>query len=153
MTITYQAESFTAVMPEIRARVAAHWQEFASDRDAFGMDVDWDLYQALEKSLKLYVITARRDVDLVGYFGCIVSSHPHRKGVVTATSSFLYADGDPIRGLIIRGMIKESIRILNDVGVRYYRFASKNQPIVGQMLEKLGFSPIETVYSMARGEP
>ncbi|HZP77530.1 MAG TPA: hypothetical protein VFB45_15405 [Pseudolabrys sp.] len=148
MSVNYQAEPFADLMPELRARVAAHWQEFASDRDAFGMDVDWDLYLGLAKAGKLYVITARRGAVLVGYFGAIVGTDPHRKGVSTAFSRFLYADKDPIRGLIVRGMIRESVRFFKAMGVRYYKYASKNQPIIDRILAEIGFVPIETVHSM-----
>lgn len=149
MTLTYQAEDFIAIRPEIEGYVAAHWQEFASDRDAFGMDVDWALYESLCRSGKLHVITARRGAELVGYFGCIVGTHPHRKGVKTANASFLYVAPDPIRGLIIRSLFEKSISVFNKMGVRYYKYGSKNQAIIGKMLEKIGFNLVETVYSMA----
>lgn len=153
MTLTYQPEDFVAIRPEIERYVAAHWAEFASDRDAFGMDVDWGLYESLCRSGKLAVITARRDRALVGYFGCVVSTHPHRKGVKTANASFLYVAPDPIRGLIVRSIFEESIKYCNSLGVKYYKFGSKNQPIIGKMLEKIGFKAVETVYSMVVSEP
>lgn len=150
--ISYQVEPFKALRPELERYVDAHWQEFASDRDAFGMDVDWELYEQLAGLGRLHVTTARRDGKLIGYFGCIVGTHPHRRGVLTANSSFLYVAPDPIRGLIIRALFVESIKYFNGLGVKYYKFSSKNQHIIGQMLEKIGFKSVETVYSMAISE-
>ncbi len=152
MTVTYQAEKFTAIRPEIEPHVAAHWQFAASNQEDFGMDVDWALYESLCRSGKLHVITARRGSDLIGYFGCLVGTHPHRKGVLTATSVFLYVAPDPIRGLIMRGVLVESLRYFSGLGVKLYSYRSKNSHNIGKLLEKIGFKPIETVYSMVAPE-
>lgn len=148
MTITYQVEKFTAIQPEIEPHVDAHWNEFASDKDAFGMDVDWALYESLCRGEKLHVITARRDGVLIGYFGVILTTHPHRRTVLSANSTFLYAAPGPIRGLIIRGLVTESIKYFNNLGVQLYNYRSKNTHNIGKILEKMGFKAIETVYSM-----
>jgi hypothetical protein len=153
MSIAYAVEKFTAVRPEIEPHVDAHWNEFASNKGDAAMDVDWALYESLCRSGKLHVFTARRDGRLVGYFGCILSTHPHRRTVLTASSSFLYVAQDPIRGLIIRGLIAISINCFNTMGVKLYHYRSKNSHNIGQILEKMGFNTIETVYSMASEQP
>ncbi len=151
--ITYQAEKFTAIRSEIEPHIAAHWQFAASNQEDFGMEVDWGFYEALCRAGRLHVITARRAGALIGYFGCVVTTHPHRKSVLTASSAFLYVAPDPIRGLIMRGVLAESLKYFNGLGVKLYSYRSKNTHNIGKLLEKMGFKPVETVYSLAASEP
>jgi hypothetical protein len=67
MSITYQVEKPSVVLPEMVPFFAAHWQEIAMNRDRVPLDVDYDKYLALGEAGRLHVVTVREDGKLVGY--------------------------------------------------------------------------------------
>jgi hypothetical protein len=148
---TYQQEPFEDLIPEIEALVPAHWEEFASHQEAFGRDVDWGMYRALACAGTLVVVTARQ-ASLVGYIGWAIGGHPHRKTVMTGQTRFMYAVDHPMRGLWIRGMIRESVRVLEARGVRLLRGGSKLSANAGPIWENLGFTAEEIIYSKVAQE-
>ena len=146
--ITYQIERFTEGLLEGRVLSAAHWKEFGNRQDIREFDVDYPKYLSIDAQGRLLSATARRGDMMVGYLVMVVCPDPHASGGKMAESAFYYTIPHPMRGLILRGMIRCIVRHLLDNGVRYIRFRHRLKQTAQPILENLGFVLDELSYSL-----
>ena len=78
MTITLQAEPFSAALPDIGPLIDAHWEEVGSFKDRFRRQIDIPAYVELERQSRLLTVTARSDGVLFGYFVGVTGRDLHR---------------------------------------------------------------------------
>jgi len=146
--ITYQIERFSEGLLEGRALADKHWQEFGNRQDIREFDLDYTKYLALDAAGRLLTCTARRDGDIVGYLVFLVMQDTHASGGKLAESAFYYTVPHPMRGLILRGMIRYAVRHLLDNRVNYIRFRHRLKQTARPILENLGFVLDELSYSL-----
>jgi len=141
-------EKFSECLLEGRTLAAAHWKEFGNRQDIRDFDMDYNKYLAAELQGKLMMSTARRGDMMVGYLAMFVIQDTHASAGKMAESAFFYTSPHPMRGIILRGMIRCAVRYLLDNGVNYIRFRHRLKQTARPILENLGFVMDELSYSL-----
>jgi len=72
----------------------AHWTEVARKKHLMVLDPDWDRYELLEATGKLFGLAVYHDDTLVGYSLNIIDRHLHYAGLVVAQNDIVYVDPD-----------------------------------------------------------
>ena len=106
--IEYQREKLKTFIRDVHSLAQEHFKEtWAFEKKSRG--VNWGLFQKLEESDALYIVTAREYEKLIGYFSVVVAPSLHSKGVVQAESTSIYTDSiyrkEGVGGKLIRTMI------------------------------------------------
>lgn len=146
--ITYEIVRFQDILVEGSRHAEAHWKEFGLHQDIRTFGMDYSKYLAASASGKLLSCVARKDGVMAGYLMMFVVPDTHAKGSHMAESAFYYTVPHPMRGLVLRGMIRTTVRHLLDKGVRYIRFRHRLQQTARPILENLGFELDELSYSL-----
>lgn len=107
---------------------------------------NWPLYEAMEKSGQLLVLTARDAGALIGFAIYVVTEHPHHRGWQIAECDTI-AVAHTARGQGIgRTLLEAALGILKNLGVKTvaqrYRTCYNTTPLFSE----LGFTCAEHVY-------
>ena len=146
--LSYRIERFQNWLMEGRALADAHWLEFGSRQDIRAFSMDYTKYLALDAGGKLLSCVARRDGRIVGYLVMFVIPDTHASAGKMAESAFFYTVPTPMRGIVLRGMIRFAVRKLLDDGVKYIRFRHRLRQTAQPILENMGFVLDEYSYSL-----
>ena len=129
-----------------------HWDEVALNKDKIKINPDWDAYYALEEQGKLKVFTARDGEKLVGYFVVFVSPHIHYKDHLFAKNDLIYLAPSHRKGFTGIKLLKFAEGCLKADGVSVLVVNTKNHRPFHKIMQFLGFSPSETLYSKYIGD-
>jgi L-amino acid N-acyltransferase YncA len=89
--IGYALESLDEFLPEFKeSLVELHYEEIALDKSAVPLDPDYDKYYTLEANGNLFLMTVRKDEELIGYFIAIISAHLHYKSTLHCLTDIYY---------------------------------------------------------------
>jgi GNAT superfamily N-acetyltransferase len=146
--IEFQTESWLDVLPELKAMFDAHWEEIALNRDAIKLDIDYDLYERLTRSGELHLVTARDDGWLVGYHVSVIRPHPHYKSTLHCLTDVFYLRPEYRSGMTGYKLIKFFRDSLKARGVKKVLMGTKLGIDIDPLMKRLGFTPIERVYSL-----
>ncbi len=107
----------------------------------------------LDRQNRLHICVARKvDGPAIGYWIGYIEENPHYKGYPIAYTDIFYIDPEYRKGrtgIRLFQFVEESLR-----GKGLYKLIlnSKLHRDVGPIFERLGFTPIETVYSKYIGD-
>jgi hypothetical protein len=146
--IIYGLEKLADVLMEGKVHAAKHWWEFGARRELRSFDMDYELYLAAENKGNLLVVVSRRDGEIIGYLIFILHRDQHAKGGWAADSGFYYTIPHPMRGLLLRGMIRCGVKELLSRGIVFIRFRHRLKQTARPILENLGFELDELSYSL-----
>jgi GNAT superfamily N-acetyltransferase len=127
--------------------IERHWEEIAINKDRIKLNPDWEVYEKLEELGVLTIFTARHFGKLVGYFVVIVQSNIHYKDHVFASNDIIYLHPDYRKGMTGVKLIKFAEKCLKKDGVSVMVMNTKVHSPFDIILERLGFTPIERLYS------
>ena len=147
MPVVYQQEFINSVKNDIIPLLENHWEEIALNKNAIKLNPDWDAYQELEWAGILKIFTARDDGNLIGYFVVICKPHIHYKDHVFALNDVIYVSPEQRKGQVGSNLIKFAEKYLKDDGVSVLIVNTKRHKPFDKLLQWLGFSHIENVYS------
>jgi GNAT superfamily N-acetyltransferase len=145
--ITYQQEFFGKVKLEIETLITKHWEEIALNKDYIKLNPDWEAYQQLEDNGILKIFTVRSDSILIGYFVLLVRNHIHYKDHKFAANDILFLSSEYRKGRVGAGLISFVEKCLKDDGVSVLIVNTKCHKPFDNLLEYLGFTHIEKIYS------
>lgn len=148
--ITYQIESLTACLLELKAMAPEHWSFAATKTEGRTLDVNWDLYLHADKIGRMCFGTIREHGRLIGYLAMILHADVHAKATVIAESSFYYVEDRPMRGLLQRNLIRFVRDHLLEKGIVHQKFRNKMARSNAAILENLGFVADEVMYVLKR---
>lgn len=143
----YQQEFLASVYIECQNLIDLHWQDIALNKDKIKLNPDWDRYEEAEKNGDLKIFTARSNDQLVGYFACLISVSLHYKDHVFAHNDVLFLHPDYRKGLAGWRLMKFAEQCLRDDGVSLLMVNTKIHKPFDVLLQRLGYSHIENVYS------
>lgn len=130
----------------------SHWGEIATNQEFLKLDLDHAKYVRLAETNSLVVVSAREGDAMIGYAVFVVSCHLHYKTVLMAMEDVHYIHPTYRGRGIGTGMIQEAERVLRARGVKILTMRVKLKSDHGELLEDLGFTPIERVYAKVLGE-
>ena len=151
MTVTYQKEEFANVRDEIMPLCERHWEEVALNKDTIPLSPNWDMYQSLDDAKVLHVFTLRDDKLLVGYFFILVINHLHYQEHLFANSDIIYIDKEYRKGLLALKFMRFAEKEIKDLGVSVMMMSTKIHKPLDKLFLRLGYAPIERIYSKNLG--
>lgn len=147
MDVKYQVEDWIEALPELRMLFNEHWEEIALDQDAIKLEPDYTTYATLAVQDALHLVTARSDGLIVGYHLSIIKPHLHYKSSLTCFTDVFFLKKDYRKGVIGYKLLKFFRDSVKAKGVQKVYMGTKLHLDLGPMLERLGFHPIERIYS------
>lgn len=147
MTICFQTESLKQFLPEALSLLCGHWSEVGSCPQVHPLDVDTELYAAIEHAGALHITTAREaGTKLVGYAIYFVQRYPHVQQLCMAQSDALYLHPDYRKGFTGLRLLQAAERALAGRGVRNIMQTCTAKKDFGVLLRRMGYINTETVY-------
>jgi GNAT superfamily N-acetyltransferase len=147
MSITYQQEFLDTVEKDIKPLLQDHWEEIAVNKSVIKMNPDWEAYHNLEDNGALKIFTARFDGELIGYFVVLIRNHIHYKDHIFAANDVLFLKQEHRKGLTGPKLMKFAEKCLKEDGVSVLVVNTKRHKPFDGLLEWLGYSHVENVYS------
>lgn len=150
--ITYQVESFTERLPELKPILPLHYEELALDKDKVPLSPQYDIYTKREALGELIFVTARKDGELVGYFIGFIAPGLHYSTCLTCIMDIFYIHPDYRGSNAGFEMFNYTEKKLKKRGVDRWFVGSKVHLDASWLFERLGFDRVETTYSKYMGE-
>jgi GNAT superfamily N-acetyltransferase len=123
-----------------------HWDMIATDKDVARLDIDRAKYLALAERNMLVVVTARLS-QILGYFICLISPHPHYKSTLIGLEDAHFVHPDWRRYGFGTRMLEVMEEALRKRGVKLLKVRSKLHAPNTEWLEENGFKAIEVTYT------
>lgn len=147
MSITYQQEFLDTVEKDIKPLIEDHWEEIALNKSTIKLNPDWEAYHNLEDNGVLKIFTARSEGTLIGYFVVLLRNHIHYKDHIFAANDVLFLKQEYRKGLTGAKLMKFAEKCLKEDGVSVLVVNTKRHKPFDGLLEWLGYSHVENVYS------
>ena len=148
----FAQEHWRKIEPEIAHLARMHWQEVAVNKDRIKLDLDCGLYRALDDNGSLHITTARVEGELVGYYAMVVRTHPHYRTTVFGflDSYFLLPEYRNVSaGLELFEAMESAMKKAGAVClISGFKLHNGLAPV----FDRLGWTPIETMYSKYIGD-
>ena len=145
MKLELQRERVHLLWPEMMPILDAGFREFDPMQD-LPLDIDRDVYEALEEGESLRIYTARLDGELVGYAVFVVMRPPRRRYLTLAQQDVVHVI-HPHRTRVTKRLISFSERALADEGVKLVYHSSSMGSRFGRLLELMGYRPIAQLHA------
>lgn len=144
--ITCQVESFAQCAEELARIFPQHWQELALFKDRMPLAPQWQEYVRREENGALFLVTARWDGRIVGYYTAQVSPGFHYGTTLTATHDLVYVVPEVRNRGLAFPLFRCVERELRRRGVKLWFSGYKIHNPLGmpQLYERLGFTPADT---------
>lgn len=144
----FAVEDYLDVLPELMEIYPEHWAEIALDKEAIKLDPDYPAYERMARAGILHVVTARVRGALVGYHLSMIHPHLHYRQSMTAFTDIFYLRKPYRAGMTGYKMLKFFRDSVRERGVQKVYMGTKLALDLGPLLARLGFKPIERLYTM-----
>lgn len=146
--ITYQAEQYSDVIPELAVLYPEHYEEVESPvAEHYVLDPNWNQYKALEQAGILKVITCRNDEELIGYMMFMISPHLHVKSCLTAYEDVYLLRKEYRKGRTGIKLFQFAEQYLKSLNVNKILCSTKVHQDNSRLLEYLGYSFVEKLFA------
>jgi hypothetical protein len=142
-----------SIVEDNKQLIEQHWDEVVADKSVRQLDVDWEMFRAMEDMGRLVTIVAREDGEVAGYAVFIIQRHFHAKQTVCAHNDALFLRKESRKGRAGIMLIKESRQILERLlGKVLIMWHVKPHVDFSPILTKLGYYKHETIYALSVGD-
>ena len=144
--ITVQIDSFQHSMPELREIFISHHRELGLLKWMMPLDPQYDEYVRREATGILFLVTARRDGKIVGYYIAQAAPGFHYRSTLTGTMDICYVvPEERNRGLVLP-LFRHTEQELRRRGVKvwYSGYKTENPMGLDRLLPMFGFQPADT---------
>jgi len=145
--ITYQVETWQAVVDEMKSLWPAHWAEVGMDHDAIVLAPDYGLYEYYQNSGSLHLVTVRENGAIVGYHISIVRPHLHYANDLHGFNDVYYINPAQRKGWVGIRLMKFAEQTLKKRGVKKIIVATKLHLDMGKIFTHLGYRETERVFT------
>ena len=146
--LTAQPEAFAPFLEEVKPLLPEHYSELALNQDRVPLSPQYDEYLHRDSLGMVMVVTVRDAGQLVGYFVGMIAPGLHYSTCLTLQLDifWIHPDHRGQRGgvLLFKAVEKEAKRR----GVQRMFVGSKTHLDASFLFEKLGYTKVETVYSV-----
>ena len=115
-----------------------HWEESALDTDEIKFDPDWEYARWAEKEGILKIFGLISDGQVVGYNVYEVATCFHFKKTLQAFNSGVYVRKEFRKGFNGMKLIRESERLLEEIGVARISYTVPMESSIDVLLERAG---------------
>lgn len=145
--IAFKIESLGLVREDILRLIDLHYEEVAQFKTVQKLDPDWDMYEAMERSGRLWVMTVRDHGTLVGYIVMIVSRALHYKTLLMASEDIHYLLPEYRKGLTGYRLIANAKRAMQEKGCKLMLMRCKAEKSHAALFERLDGELSDLVYA------
>lgn len=145
--ITFQEEKFRDVAAEAAPLLEAHYKEIAMYQDKIEYSPDYSKYEMLDDNDMLYILTARDEGRLIGYFVNFVLPNVHYSKDVYAQNDILFIHPDYRGGTAAMRMFKRAEDDMRERGVSVMTIHMKTFAPFDKLVEKLEWDYAERIYT------
>lgn len=140
--------TFHSAVGRLLDEMEAHWEEAGSQFDIKNLELDKELYTALQAQGSYDGVEAFYDGKPIGYMSFFISPNPHLKGQLVAQSDAFYVHPE-YRGIgVFSKMRKESEKILKEIkGVEVIQLLMSNRVNISRILTRAGYKETNVLYS------
>jgi hypothetical protein len=142
-SLTFQAERFALILPELHPLHEAHWLETEKHRHGLRLNPDYEALLADERAGRMLQFTARCDGELVGNLRVYLGESRHTR-TLFAIEDTLYLLPHVRRGRNAVRFIRYGEDCLRAIGVREIRCTAKTVNGTARLFEKCGYTPVAT---------
>lgn len=144
--LTFKAERFADILPELHELHKVHWTETEKHRHGLAMNPDYDAMAAQERAGQMLLFTARDCDSLVGNLRLYIRTSMHTQTLYAAEDT-LYLRPEYRAGRNALRFLQYAEACLRAIGVREIRTSTKNTAPAGALLMKhMGYQPVSTLY-------
>jgi N-acetylglutamate synthase-like GNAT family acetyltransferase len=147
----YQVEPWASFKVEARELFVRHWREVALNHAQVPLDVDYERYDEMAARGAVHVVTARRDGLLIGYHVAFIAGHMHYRSTLHAVTDVYWIAPECRHGVTAIRLFQAVERELAKRGVKKLFTATKLHLDQGPLFERLGYKPVERMYSKLLG--
>lgn len=144
--ISYQLESFTLCIPELREFVPLHWEELGVTKDDVPVDVGWHRFTELEQKGALHTLTVRDSGRLIGYHVTFVGPHYHYNSTPHGMVDLYYVLPEYRKQGVGVQMFIEAEKSLKELGVVRVVTGTKVHLPHDKLFTSLGYELTERQY-------
>lgn len=146
--ISYKRSEYYEIVGTIKPLLTLHWDEIALNKDVVPLDVDYGVYEALNKLNMLRIYTVWSASSLIGYAIYFLRKHPHYQSTKSAINDIYWIKPEHRNAGIGVGLFKfceEQLRSELEPGeLMVMHTNSKVQfPQAHKVLEFLGHNMVE----------
>lgn len=129
-----------------------HYNEVALDQEHVPLAPDWDSYRKMEKAGTWRMFTARDSGKLIGYISWFITKNLHYKRTTYCDADFFYLINEKRLGMTGVRLFREAEKVLPrpckiNIFTKIHIQIGKRKGSVGDLLQLLGYKPIEITYS------
>ena len=144
--------SVLAMQSEGMDLLREHYEELTLHKDIVKLNVDWQAYFHWENANMLCSLGLYEEGRLIGYSVFILSQHAHYKDLKVASNDVLFLQKDKRKGRAGLKLIKESERVLKNLGVSKVVWHCKYDHVAGELLQRLGYINEEYIMGKILGD-
>lgn len=145
--ITYQVEQYTSAIDEMKELYQEHWEEIAGDKDVIKLNPNYETYAQMASLGFIHLVTVRDEENLVGYHLSLVYPHLHYMDSLTAFTDIFFLKKEYRKGRVGINLFKYMEHSLRAKKVQKIYMGTKLKLDIGNLLERLGYTPIERLYT------
>jgi hypothetical protein len=155
--MNYGIETWGAFAPDARGLWLDHHAEASLEFD-LPFEIDEELYAALDKAGRLFILTARDEGRLVGYITVTISKHPHYKAMCAfedmlfVAKPFRFGKGLAVGEQTGMKLIEKALTHLRRLKVGRAYFRSPLSRDYSALLRRRGFTQIDKGFAITLGE-
>jgi len=140
MAITYQEEKLIEFLPEFKVLLEPHMAEISLPyRDGEELDPDYNRYFKMQELGLHFLMTCRKDGELIGYIGFFVHPNIRYSKCLMAFEDLYYLKPEYRRRHIGYKLFTESERLLKKRDVKRIILSCKTFQDHSKIFEKLGY--------------
>lgn len=124
-----------------------HVEELTTNKDLMKLNPDWDLYDSLEKSGKLFSLFVKKDNEIIGYSVNFLNYHLHYSDLCYASNDVLFLKKEYRNSDIGRELIARSEQKARDLGAAIYFVHAKHKTTLDKLLPLLGYQIQDIIHS------
>ena len=147
--ITYQVEPLENCLEEIKTLFEAHWEEVADP--TIPLNPNYNKYLEMAKQGLVHAVTARQDNAIIGYHISFIYPHLHYQQSVTCFTDIFFIAKEHRKGFVGIRLFKFLEQSLKEKNVQRIYMGTKLRLDIGAILERLGYKPIERIYTKIIG--
>lgn len=122
-----------------------NWEEIAGHKDTVPLDPNWEELYRLEQIGKLFVLTLRKDTELIGYAAFVINRHLHYD-LQVAFNDIIYVDSQFRKGHLGRELIAQSEIYAKTLGCTKIQWHIKPHLDWSVLLKHRGYNHEELVW-------
>jgi len=150
--LTAHVEPWPAFVQEAKPLFPLHWEELALNKDSVPLDPQYHIYDQRDAAGMVMVVTLREAGELVGYFIGFVAPGLHYQTCLTLHLDIFWikpTHRGKSGGIALFKAVEAEARRR---GVQRMFVGSKIHADASFLFERLGYTKVETVYSIMLGD-